>query len=557
MADSSPLGSAGRRRPSKRLERPAPSCRRGPDALPRWRTDDMAWTGSHASNTSHSASSHSRQYTSEALSSSLSSLLSLSAAADKLQPAQQSFEQHAGGHIGDRQDEGRLAQNAPLPAAAAMAPRRGTGGPPRLCCDPRGIMQSTRQTGWTRHSGSLGPGSWDEMGDGGRHGERRRREGGNRACEGGREGGREEGRSGIDGPDSRLPPRAPDNEDVGDSTRGRLIIKPTASRLSGRRGCSAASWANKRPSLVPGLGATPSPRPLPTEQLGSAATSPPAGDDSRRGEAGLLFAPVVEGVGCWLRLGRLEERLWQLRECRTTPGGNVTACRTRTRTCKVAMGAADEEDSGDDGPAGGHNGPTRRRVKGVGETVGMAAATRMTTRTDDGERRADLRFWGRAFEGLLGWKSPDPMVLPVLFPSIPNDGGPQSEGARLRGRHESQRNPAWSIQSEPQVWSACPIPPATDAVDAARVNGRVDGWVDGPPRSLSTVKQVNRSPAWALAAPAHNGTTASEPCSADRPHTRWNPHHWHLCEYRGAGAIAGQPRRIVDWEPDSLKGSLV
>lgn len=35
----------------------------------------------------------------------------------------------------------------------------------------------------------------------------------------------------------------------------------------------------------------------------------PAGDDSRRGEAGLLFAPVVEGVGCWLRLGRLEERL--------------------------------------------------------------------------------------------------------------------------------------------------------------------------------------------------------------------------------------------------------
>ncbi len=144
MADSSPLGSAGRRRPSKRLERPAPSCRRGPDALPRWRTDDMAWTGSHASNTSHSAcaccskgccspcqASHSRQYTSEALSSSLSSLLSLSAAADKLQPAQQSFEQHAGGHIGDRQDEGRLAQNAPLPAAAAMAPRRGTGGPPR------------------------------------------------------------------------------------------------------------------------------------------------------------------------------------------------------------------------------------------------------------------------------------------------------------------------------------------------------------------------------------------------------------------------------------------
>ncbi|KAL3955410.1 hypothetical protein ACCO45_010973 [Purpureocillium lilacinum] len=196
------------------------------------------------------------------------------------------------------------------------------------------------------------------------------------------------------------------------------------------------------------------------------------------------------------------------------------------------------------------------------------------------------------------------MVLQVLFPSIPNDGGPQSEGARLRcvttvtssrddnappsslslanttrevqgaiclhpmmpspihhttsgGRHESQRNPAWSIQSEPQVWSACPIPPATDAVDAARVNGRVDGWVDGPPRSLSTVKPVNRSPAWALAAPAHNGTTASETCSADRPHTRWNPHHWHLCEYRGAGAIAGQPRRIVDWEPDSLKGSLV
>ena len=57
------------------------------------------------------------------------------------------------------------------------------------------------------------------------------------------------------------------------------------------------------------------------------------------------------------------------------------------------MGAADEEDSGDDGPAGGQNGPTRRRVKGVGETVGMAAATRMTTRTDDGERKADLRFW--------------------------------------------------------------------------------------------------------------------------------------------------------------------
>lgn len=60
-------------------------------------------------------------------------------------------------------------------------------------------MQSTRQTGWTRHSGSLGPGSWDEMGDGGRHGERRRREGGNRACEGGREGGKR-GEAGLMGP---------------------------------------------------------------------------------------------------------------------------------------------------------------------------------------------------------------------------------------------------------------------------------------------------------------------------------------------------------------------